>query len=72
MKLYRSAMHPGQWIAYGPETGWVVFPATAAGWNQRRSVRGLDPVHLREVPGQMAASAGFAPQPPRCHFPHAA
>ena len=59
MKLYRSAIHPGHWLAYGKETGWVIFPARDNGWNDRRPARGLDPVHLRESSPQLAASTGF-------------
>ena len=59
MKLYRSAIHPGQWLAYGKETGWVIFPARENGWNDRRPARGLDPLHLRESLPHLAAPAGF-------------
>ena len=62
MKLYLSAVHPGQWLAYGKEIGWVAFPATENGWDSRRPARGIDPVHLREVPLHLAAKAGL-PQP---------
>ena len=72
MKLYRSAQHPGQWVAYGPGLGWVVFPARERGWDERRPARGLDPVHLREVPRGLAAHAGMALESPGFHFPHAA
>jgi hypothetical protein len=60
MKLYQSAVHPGQWLAYGNEIGWVAFPAVENGWQARRPARGLDPVHLREVPLAMAAGAGIS------------
>ena len=58
MKLYRSRLHPGHWIAYSPETGWVIFPARENGWEERRPGRGLDPVHLRQVPVQLASVTG--------------
>lgn len=60
MKLYRSAVHPGQWVAYGRETSWVVFPAQENGWEERRPARGIDPVHLREVPLHLAANTGIS------------
>jgi hypothetical protein len=66
MKLYRSAVHEGQWLACGREIGWVVFPAQENGWEARRPARGIDPVHLREVPLRLAANAGM-PQP--MHMP---
>jgi hypothetical protein len=59
MKLYRSAVHQGQWVAYGKEIGWVVFPARENGWQARQPARGVDPVHLRQVPLQLAANAGI-------------
>lgn len=62
MMLYRSAVHQGQWLLCGKEIGWVVFPARENGWEERRPARGIDPVHLREVPLHLAASAGI-PQP---------
>ena len=58
MKLYQSAQHPGQWIAWSHETGWVSFPAAEGGWEQRKPCRGLDPVHLRQVPLRLAAGTG--------------
>ena len=66
MKLYRSAVHSGQWLACGKEIGWVAFPASENGWEARRPARGIDPVHLREVPLHLAANAGLpqlSPQP---------
>ncbi|HTX37636.1 MAG TPA: hypothetical protein VME43_21555 [Bryobacteraceae bacterium] len=59
MKLYRSAVHPGCWVAYIPDSGWVVFPAREHGWHDRRPARGLDPVHLRQAPLRMAAETGI-------------
>ncbi|MGO9261700.1 MAG: hypothetical protein ACLQU1_36170 [Bryobacteraceae bacterium] len=59
MKLYRSAVHPGCWVAYVPGSGWVVFPARENGWEKRRPARGLDPVHLRQVPLSFAAETGI-------------
>jgi len=59
MKLYQSAQHQGKWIVWSPETGWVSFPAAADGWEQRKPCRGLDPVHLRQVPLRLAADTGI-------------
>ena len=41
-----------------PETGWVIFPARENGWEARRPGRGLDPLHLRQAPLQMAQNKG--------------
>jgi hypothetical protein len=72
MKLYRSAMNPGQWVAYAQGLGWVMFPATEGGWGQRRRACGLDPMHLREVPVRLAAQSGMPETAPTGTFPHAA
>lgn len=67
VRLYKSALHLNQWVAYVEGTGWVVFPAAEAGWEQRRPARGIDPVHLREVPPRMALNTGIpqASLPPK-------
>jgi len=41
------------------ETGYVVFPAEADGWNKRVQFYGFDPLRIREVPTRMAFSTGF-------------
>jgi hypothetical protein len=58
-KLYRSAKHLHHWVACIEGTGWVVFPAKENGWEERKPARGLDPVHLREIPLQMAFKTGL-------------
>ena len=64
MKLYRSALHPRQWVACIPGTGWVAFPARENGWSERRPARGLDPLYLREVGMEQAANTGILdPEP---------
>jgi hypothetical protein len=50
VRLYWSAQHAGQWIAHAGGIGWVIFPARPNGWEERRKARGLDPMHVREVP----------------------
>ena len=58
IKLYRSATLPLNWIAYVQGTGWMMFPAEENGWEKRRPARGLDPMHLREVPLHLAVNTG--------------
>ncbi|SPE33150.1 conserved hypothetical protein [Candidatus Sulfopaludibacter sp. SbA3] len=58
MKLYKSMDYPNHWIAYVPGTGWVAFPKAENGWDRRHPARGLDPLHLRQVPLSMAQQAG--------------
>jgi hypothetical protein len=60
LKLYRSSCHPRHWIAYVPGAGWLMFPDRADGWAKRQPARGLDPMHLREVPAVLGSAAGFA------------
>lgn len=59
IKLYSSMDHPGHWVAYTPDAGWLAFPDMEGGWERRKPVRGLDPIHLREVPLSLAARAGL-------------
>ena len=58
IKLYHSVRHPNHWIACVSGSGWVAFPKTENGWDQRHPARGLDPMHLREVPLHMAKNTG--------------
>ena len=59
MKLYKSAAHFRHWVAYAKETGWVMFPDKEGGWEERKPARGVDPLHLREVPLRLAARTGL-------------
>ena len=63
MKLYRSRKYPTRWIAFAPETGWVMFPAEANGWARRQPARGVDPIDVREVPVKLAFEAGIPGSP---------
>ena len=58
IKLYNSLDHPKHWIACVAGSGWVAFPRTENGWEQRHPARGLDPLRLREVPRSMAQNTG--------------
>ena len=59
IQLYRSTIHPKDWIAYVPGSGWVVFPARENGWADRQPARGLDPMYLRRVNLESAANTGI-------------
>jgi hypothetical protein len=63
MKLYRNANYPSRWFAYGPDTGWVMFPAEVGGWEKRERARGVDPIHVREVPVGLALNTGIPGAP---------
>jgi hypothetical protein len=62
IKLYRDALHPKNWVAYVPESGWVAFPAKGNGWESRTPARGLDPLYLREAPLHQAFNTGVPQQ----------
>jgi hypothetical protein len=67
-RLYVSAAHPGYWVGYVAGTGWTIFPARENGWEQRRPARGLDPMHLREVPARLASRTGLPDAEPVPEF----
>ena len=58
-KLYMSVDDSRYWIAYTPETGYVIFPAEIDGWNKRTQLRGFDPLRMREVPTKLGFNTGF-------------
>ncbi len=59
VKLYKSSVHPRRLVAYLPGQGWMMFPATENGWEERLPARGLDPLYLREVPLHLASRTGL-------------
>jgi hypothetical protein len=63
MKLYRSSNYPTRWYAFSPETGWVMFPAEAGGWQKRQPARGVDPLYFRQVPLRMGFNTGLPGAP---------
>jgi len=64
MRLFVSSKHERHWIAQTPD-GWMVFPAEVDGWHKRMPARGLDPVHLREIPRSRAFNTGMPGVPER-------
>ena len=58
IKLYRDFLRPRNFVAYVSNAGWVSFPANENGWYHRAPARGLDPLHLREVPLHEGFAAG--------------
>lgn len=59
MKLFSSTKYPTRWFAFGPEIGWVMFPAEAGGWQKRQPARGVDPIYMREVSLRMGLNTGI-------------
>ncbi len=58
-RLYVSSDDHQHWIAYTPETGYVIFPAELDGWSKRKQYHGFDPIAIREVPTRLAFNTGF-------------
>jgi hypothetical protein len=50
MNLYRCSKDLTRWFAFGPKTGWVMFPAEVGGWQKRQRSSGIDPIDMQEVP----------------------
>ena len=63
MKLYHNNNYPTRWFAYSPDSGWTMFPAELGGWTKRQPARGLDPIHVREVPLRLAFNTGIPGAP---------
>jgi len=63
MKLYRSGTHFRQWFAFGPEIGWVTFPAEVGGWEKRQPISGIDKFDLSELPLRMGFNTGIPGAP---------
>ena len=59
VKLFSSTKYPNRWFAFGPEIGWVMFPAEVGGWQKRQPARGVDPIYMREVPLRMGLNTGI-------------
>lgn len=68
IKLYRNAAQPRHWVAYVPGEGWVAFPMRENGWSERHPARGLDPMHIREVPVALADNTGIGKPEPELEF----
>ena len=63
MRLYRGNNYPTRWFAFSSQTGWVMFPAEFEGWKKRQPARGIDPMHVREIPLRMAFGTGIPGAP---------
>jgi hypothetical protein len=72
MKLFRSAKHETRWFAFGPEIGWIMFPAEVGGYQKRQPARGMDPLDVREVPLRLGFNTGIPGAPGSDGLPSAA
>jgi hypothetical protein len=59
MKLFSSTKYPNRWFAFGPEIGWVMFPAEVGGWQKRQPARGVDPIYMLVVPLLLGLNTGI-------------
>jgi hypothetical protein len=62
-RLYKYHNYSSHWVAYTETEGWMLFPMGAGGWEQRRAAKGLDPLHLRQVPLWMGFNTGISGAP---------
>ena len=58
LKLYRSSKMLSHWLAHSEGLGWVMFPARANGWKDRKPYRG-DPSGLMCIPARLGFNTGF-------------
>jgi hypothetical protein len=63
VKLFRSTMISTLWFAFSPESGWVMFPSEAGGWQKRQPARVIDPLYVREVRLRLGFNAGIPGAP---------
>jgi hypothetical protein len=62
-RLYKYSNYSSHWVAYTDNEGWTIFPMGSGGWEQRRAAKGLDPLHLRQVPLWMGFNTGMPGAP---------
>jgi hypothetical protein len=57
-KLYRSPLLLTHWVAHCDALGWVMFPAKANGWTERKPYRdGTE--RLMRIPPRLGFNTGF-------------
>lgn len=58
LQLYRSPLLLTHWVAHSEALGWVMFPAKASGWAERKTFRG-DTSNLMRIPQRLGFNTGF-------------
>jgi hypothetical protein len=56
-------MYSTRWFAFGPNIGWVTFPAEVDGWRKRQPAIGVDRIELCEIPLRMGFNTGIPGAP---------
>lgn len=58
LTLYRSSSLLSHWVAHSEGLGWVMFPAKADGWSERKPYRG-ETAGLMRIPQRLGFNTGF-------------
>ena len=58
LALYRASHLLSYWVAHSDRLGWMMFPARANGWRERRSYNG-ETAGLMRVPARLGFNTGF-------------
>jgi hypothetical protein len=58
-RLYRSPRDLQHWFVHVGAIGWFSFPAKENGWSERRPVRTVFGLGLREVPLRLSFNTGL-------------
>jgi len=58
LTLYRSSNLLSHWVAHSERLGWVMFPARANGWSEKKPYRG-DTAGLMRIPARLGFNTGF-------------
>jgi hypothetical protein len=58
-RLYRSSRDLEHWFVFEDSMGWMKFPARIDGWAERRPVRTVSGLDLREVPLWLSFNTGL-------------
>ena len=58
LTLYRSSNLLSYWVAHSESLGWVIFPAKANGWGDKKPYHG-DTNALRLIPPRLGFNTGF-------------
>jgi hypothetical protein len=58
-RLYRSPRDLQHWFVFDDAVGWMCFPARIGGWAERRTVRTVSGLELREVPLWLSFNTGL-------------
>ena len=58
-RLYRSPRDLQHWFVFVEPMGWLSFPAKINGWSERRAVRTVYGLNLREVPLWLSFGTGL-------------